>query len=298
MKIDAKKLDAMIGKFIVPEGKKISLKKDFSTAVKLQHINKDELKDALDLGKAQLEKEQDKLYAQRTHGLLVIVQAMDAAGKDSTIKHVMSGVNPQGCQVHSFKAPSSEELDHDYLWRCARVAPERGCIGIFNRSYYEEVLITKVHPEFLVKQNLPAELRGKDVYKRRYEEINAYEKYLVNNGFSVLKFFLNVSKEEQRKRFLERIDLQEKNWKFSPQDAFERERWDDYQNAYQQCISHTSTKHAPWYVMPADYKPLTRLFVAHVIQQTLKDLKLKYPTLSPEGKKQLIEAKKMLEKSN
>ncbi len=296
MKIDTKNLDAMIDKFVAPSGKKFSLKKDFATAIKLQDVSKEELKSALEAGKTLLAKEQDKLYASRSNGLLVVIQAMDAAGKDSTIKHVMSGVNPQGCQVSSFKAPSTEELNHDYLWRCSKVAPERGYIGIFNRSYYEEVLITKVHPEFLVKQNLPPELRDKDIYKRRYEEISSYEKYLVNNGISVLKFFLHVSKDEQRQRFLERIDLQEKNWKFSAQDAFERERWDDYQDAYQQCIANTSTKFAPWYIVPADYKPLTRLFVAHVIYRTLKDLKLKYPAVTAEQKKQLIEAKQMLEK--
>lgn len=296
MKIDTKNLDAMIDQFVAPSGKKISLKKDFATAIKLHDVSKEELKSALEAGKALLSKEQDKLYASRSHGLLVVIQAMDAAGKDSTIKHVMSGVNPQGCQVSSFKAPSTEELNHDYLWRCSRVTPERGYIGIFNRSYYEEVLITKVHPEFLVKQNLPPALRDKNIYKRRYEEISSYEKYLVNNGISVLKFFLHVSKEEQRKRFLERIDLKEKNWKFSAQDAFERERWDDYQDAYQECITNTSTKFAPWYVVPADYKPLTRLFVAHVIYKTLKDLKLKYPAVTAEQKAQLMEAKKMLEK--
>ncbi len=296
MKIDTKNLDAMIDKFVAPSGKQISLKKDFATALKLQDVSKEELKTALEAGKALLAKEQDMLYAERSHGLLVVIQAMDAAGKDSTIKHVMSGVNPQGCQVTSFKAPSTEELNHDYLWRCSRVAPERGYIGIFNRSYYEEVLITKVHPEYLAKQNLPLELRDKDIYKRRYEEISSYEKYLVNNGISVLKFFLHVSKEEQRKRFLERIDLPQKNWKFSAQDALERERWDDYQNAYQQCIEGTSTKFAPWYVVPADYKPLTRLFVAHVIYKTLKDLKLKYPAVTSEQTKQLLEAKQMLEK--
>lgn len=295
MKIDTKNLDAMIDKFVAPSGRKISLKKDFATAVKLHDVTKEDLKAALEVGKAMLSKEQDKLYASRSRGLLVVIQAMDAAGKDSTIKHVMSGVNPQGCQVTSFKAPSTEELNHDYLWRCSKVAPERGYIGIFNRSYYEEVLITKVHPEYLVKQNLPAELRDKNIYKRRYEEISSYEKYLVNNGISVLKFFLHVSKEEQRKRFLERIDLKEKNWKFSAQDAFERERWDDYQNAYQECIASTSTKFAPWYIVPADYKPLTRLFVAHVIYKTLRDLKLKYPAVTPEQKKQLLEAKAMLE---
>lgn len=296
MKIHTKDLDAMIDKFVAPSGKKISLKKDFATAFKLHNISKQEMKEALEAGKVLLEAEQDKLYAARSHGLLVVIQAMDAAGKDSTIKHVMSGVNPQGCQVYSFKAPSTEELNHDYLWRCAKVAPERGFIGIFNRSYYEEVLVTKVHPELLVKQNLPPDLRDKNIYKRRYEEISAYEKYLVNNGILVLKFFLHVSKEEQRKRFLERIDLKEKHWKFSAQDAFERERWDDYQDAYEECITNTSSKYAPWYVVPADYKPLTRLFVAHVIHRTLKELKLKYPAVTAEQKKELLEAKALLEK--
>ncbi|HEY9734600.1 MAG TPA: polyphosphate kinase 2 family protein [Drouetiella sp.] len=296
MKIHTKELDTIIDKFVAPGGKKISLKKDFATSVKLHDISKQELKDALESGKLQLEEEQDKLYAARSHGLLIVIQAMDAAGKDSTIKHVMSGVNPQGCQVYSFKAPSVEELNHDYLWRCAKVAPERGYIGIFNRSYYEEVLVTRVHPELLVKQNLPPDLRDKNIYKRRYEEISSYEKYLVNNGILVLKFFLHVSKEEQRKRFLERIDLKEKHWKFSAQDAFERQRWDDYQDAYEQCISNTSSKYAPWYIVPADYKPLTRLFVAHVIYRTLKNLKLKYPAVTAEQKKELLEAKAMLEK--
>lgn len=296
MKLHTKDLDAIIEKFIAQGGKKISLKKDFATEVKFEDTSKEELTAALEAGKVLLAEEQDKLYAARSHGLLVVIQAMDAAGKDSTIKHVMSGVNPQGCQVHSFKAPSAEELNHDYLWRCAKAAPQRGFIGIFNRSYYEEVLITKVHPEILIKQNLPPELRDKNIYKRRYEEISSYEKYLVNNSICVIKFFLHVSKEQQRKRFLERIELKEKNWKFSAQDAFERERWDDYQEAYEQCIENTSTKHAPWYIVPADYKPLTRLFVAHVIQKTLKDLKLKYPAVSPEEEKALIEARAMLSK--
>lgn len=296
MKLHTKDLDSMIEKFVAPGGKKISLKKDFATEVKFDGISKEELTEALEAGKLLLAKEQDKLYAARSHGLLVVIQAMDAAGKDSTIKHVMSGVNPQGCQVHSFKAPSTEELNHDYLWRCARVVPERGYIGIFNRSYYEEVLITKVHPEILIKQNLPPDLRDKNIFKRRYEEISAFEKYLVNNGIIVIKFFLHVSKEEQRKRFLERINLTEKNWKFSAQDAFERERWSDYQDAYEQCIANTSTKYAPWYIVPADYKPLTRLFVAHVIQRTLNDLKLKYPAVTPEQKEELLKAKEMLTK--
>ncbi|HEY9679746.1 MAG TPA: PPK2 family polyphosphate kinase [Drouetiella sp.] len=295
MKVDAKNLDAIVEKLIVPDSEKISLKKDFATELK-HNFSKDELKETLANGIKLLAEQQDKLYAQHTYGLLILIQAMDAAGKDSTIKHVMSGINPQGCDVYSFKSPSSEELSHDYLWRCSKAAPERGKIVIFNRSYYEEVLVTKVHPNLLLKQNIPEELRDKDIYERRYEEIRNYEKYLVNNGFPVVKIFLNVSKEEQRKRFLDRIDLQEKNWKFNVGDAFERERWDDYQNAYEHCIGGTSTKHSPWYVVPADYKPLARLLVGYIIFKELKKLKLKYPEVDAETRKQILEAKKMLSK--
>jgi PPK2 family polyphosphate:nucleotide phosphotransferase len=220
---------------------------------------------------------------------------MDAAGKDGTIKHVMSGVNPQGCQVFSFKAPSSEELDHDYLWRCFRALPERGRIGIFNRSYYEEVLIARVHPEILAGQQLPESLKDKQIWNRRFEEINNFEKYLVNNGIIVLKFFLNVSKQAQKKRFLERIDLPEKNWKFSAGDAKERAFWDDYMNAYEDMFNHTSTEWAPWHIIPADHKWFTRLAVATVITNQLKSLNLKYPTVNEAHKKDLVEAKALLE---
>jgi PPK2 family polyphosphate:nucleotide phosphotransferase len=223
------------------------------------------------------------------------LQAMDAAGKDGVIKHVMSGVNPQGTQVYSFKAPSAEELDHTYLWRNFKALPERGRIGIFNRSYYEEVLVVRVHPEILDRQQLPPELKGKDIWKRRFEEINHFEEYLVDNGTIVLKFFLNVSKEEQKKRFLERIDRPEKNWKFSSADAKERQRWDDYQAAYEDLLNHTSTKHAPWYVVPADHKWFSRLAVGAVILRTLKDLKLAYPNIDEAQRQELLKAKEMLE---
>jgi PPK2 family polyphosphate:nucleotide phosphotransferase len=220
---------------------------------------------------------------------------MDAAGKDSTIKHVMSGVNPQGCQVFSFKAPSEEELDHDYLWRSMRALPERGRIGIFNRSYYEELLIVRVHPEILKKQQLPSFPKGDQIWKQRFEEINNFEKYLVNNGVIILKFFLNVSKSVQRKRFLERIDSPEKNWKFSASDLQERFFWNDYMNAYEEVFNHTSTEFAPWYIVPADRKWFTRLIVADIICQKLQELNLQYPKISEEYKRKLSEAKKALE---
>jgi PPK2 family polyphosphate:nucleotide phosphotransferase len=238
---------------------------------------------------------QDKLYAQDRWSVLIVFQAMDAAGKDGTIKHVMSGLNPQGCQVYSFKAPSAEELDHDYLWRCFKALPERGRIGIFNRSYYEEVLVTRVHPEIIQAQKLPDEFRDKKIYERRYDEINATERYLHLNGTLILKFFLNVSRQEQKKRFLERIDKPEKNWKFSLNDAKERAHWKKYMQAYEDCFRSTSTKHAPWYVIPADDKPTMRLLVAGVIARAMKDLKLAYPKVSEEHRKSLLEAKQMLE---
>jgi PPK2 family polyphosphate:nucleotide phosphotransferase len=212
---------------------------------------------------------QDVLYAQDTRSLLLIVQAMDAAGKDGVIKHVMSGVNPQGCQVVSFKSPSAEELDHDYLWRCAKQVPERGRIGIFNRSYYEEVLVVRVHPEILAGERIPADKKGKGIWKDRYEQINNFEKYLADNGTTILKFFLHVSKKEQKKRFLERIDTPEKNWKFSAADIRERQHWDEYMKAYEEALSATSTPWAPWYVVPSDKKWFTRTLVADVIVQAL-----------------------------
>jgi len=238
--------------------------------------------------------EQDKLYAQDRRSLLLVFQAMDAAGKDGTIKHVMSGVNPQGCQVVAFKQPSAEDLDHDWMWRCWKHLPERGRIGIFNRSYYEEVLVVRVHPELLDHQKIPP-LARENIWQRRYEQINAFEKYLFENGVIVLKFFLNVSKEEQKKRFLERIDRPEKNWKFCTADVKERGFWDDYQQAYEDCLNHTSTDWAPWFVIPADAKWFTRLAVSEIIVRALKRLNLRYPEVSEIRRQELQEIRKLLE---
>lgn len=238
---------------------------------------------------------QNILYAQNTYALLIIFQAMDAAGKDSTIKHVMSGVNPQGCQVYSFKQPSAEELDHDYLWRTMKALPERGRVGIFNRSYYEETLVVRVHPELLKKQQLPHIPQDNRIWQQRFEEINNFEKYLVNNGIIILKFFLNVSKSEQKKRFLARIETPEKNWKFSASDAIERAFWDDYMQAYEDIFNHTSTESAPWYIIPAESKWFTRLVVADIICSKLKELNLKYPAVTEEHQRQLLKAKELLE---
>jgi PPK2 family polyphosphate:nucleotide phosphotransferase len=220
---------------------------------------------------------------------------MDAAGKDGVIKHVMSGVNPQGCQVYSFKAPSVEELDHDFLWRTNQRIPERGRIGIFNRSYYEEVLVVRVHPDIMARERIPQELVSKDIWKERFEDICSYERYLSRNGVVIRKFFLNVSRKEQKKRFLERLDKPEKNWKFSAADLKERECWDDYMDAYEEMINNTATKHAPWYVVPADNKWFTRSVVSAAIIDTLQDLKVAYPTVAPEMKKQLEAAKAELQ---
>ncbi|MBE9219556.1 polyphosphate kinase 2 family protein [Dolichospermum flos-aquae] len=281
--------------YIVKPGSQISLVKDYNPGYKCEFHQKGDAVRKLKAGILQLAKYQDILYAQNNYSLLIIFQAMDAAGKDSTIKHVMSGVNPQGCQVFSFKAPSEEELDHDYLWRSMRALPERGRIGIFNRSYYEELLIVRVHPEILKKQQLPIFPKGDQIWKQRFEEINNFEKYLVNNGVIVLKFFLNVSKSVQRKRFLERIDSPEKNWKFSASDLQERFFWNDYMNAYEEVFNHTSTEFAPWYIIPADRKWFTRLIVADIICQKLQELNLQYPKISEEYKRKLSEAKKALE---
>jgi PPK2 family polyphosphate:nucleotide phosphotransferase len=239
---------------------------------------------------------QDKLYAQDRWAVLLIFQAMDAAGKDGAIKHVMSGINPQGCQVYSFKTPSTEELDHDFLWRSVQRVPERGRIGIFNRSYYEEVLVVRVHPEILASQRIPQELASKDIWHDRFQDIASYERYLSRNGVVVRKFFLNVSRKEQKKRFLERLEHPEKNWKFSAADIKERECWDDYMSAYEDMIRHTSTKEAPWYVIPADQKWFTRAVVAAAIIDTLDDLKLAYPSVDPAKKEDLKSARLQLEK--
>jgi PPK2 family polyphosphate:nucleotide phosphotransferase len=234
------------------------------------------------------------LYAQDSWAVLLIFQAMDAAGKDGTIKHVMSGVNPQGCQVTSFKSPSAEDLDHDYLWRCVKSLPARGHIGIFNRSYYEETLVVRVHPEFLEKQKVPPELVTKDIWKERYKDIRSFERYLTRNGVVIRKFFLHVSKKEQKKRFLDRLENPEKNWKFSANDAKERGFWDDYMQAYEDMIRHTATKDAPWYVVPADNKWFTRLVVAAAVVGTLGSLDLRYPKVGAEKLKEFAAAKRSL----
>jgi PPK2 family polyphosphate:nucleotide phosphotransferase len=241
---------------------------------------------------------QEKLYAQDQWAVLLVVQAMDAAGKDSLIKHVMSGVNPQGCEVTSFKQPSAEELNHDYLWRAARRLPERGHIGVFNRSYYEEVLVVRIHQEFLEKQHLPRELVTKKIWKQRFEDIRNFEQYLTRNGVMIRKFFLHVSKEEQKRRFMARLDEPEKNWKFSDADVHERRYWDDYMNAYEDMIRHTSTPDAPWYVVPADHKWFTHIAVSSAIIQTLEDMDLQFPKVDKERRKQLEAARQALQNSN
>lgn len=281
--------------FQVPANKKISLQKDYDPGLLPDNLDKQEAEIELKKGVESLARLQDVLYAQNTYGVLIIFQAMDAAGKDSTIKHVMSGINPQGCQVYNFKTPTYEHLDHDYLWRYSRFMPERGRIGIFNRSYYEEVLIARVRPEILANQQLPYIPKGEKLWHQRFEEINQFEKYLTNNGVIVLKFFLNISKVEQKKRFLKRIDTPEKNWKFSLSDVEDRNLWDNYQTAYEEVFNNTSTNNAPWYIIPADRKWYTRLVVADIIDRQLLDLGLKYPSVSKEHQILLQQARVALE---
>jgi PPK2 family polyphosphate:nucleotide phosphotransferase len=281
--------------FRITDGKSFRLKQvDPANTLSFDSDDKPKAQQALEAGVELLAKLQDKLYAQDRWAVLIIFQAMDAAGKDGAIKHVMSGVNPQGCEVSSFKSPSAEELDHDFLWRCAKRVPERGRIGIFNRSYYEETLVVRVHQNYLEGQKLPLDVKTKDLWKRRYQDITSFERYLSHNGVLVLKFFLHVSKEEQRQRFLARIDDPGKNWKFSLGDVREREHWDEYMDAYEDTIRHTASKHAPWYVVPADNKWFTRLVVASAIVTNLNALDLDYPTLNEEELKRLAEAKKSL----
>jgi PPK2 family polyphosphate:nucleotide phosphotransferase len=256
--------------------------------------DKPRAKEALAMGVDLLAELQDMLYAQDRWAVLLIFQAMDAAGKDGAIKHVLSGVNPQGCQVFSFKAPTSEDLDHDYLWRCLRHLPERGRIGIFNRSYYEETLVVRVHRELLEKQKLPPGLVTKDIWNDRFQDIRSFERYLTRNGVVIRKFFLHVSNKEQKKRFLERIEEPEKNWKFSVNDAKEREHWDEYMEAYEDMIQNTATKGAPWYVVPADNKWFTRVVVAAAVIDALADLDLHYPNVSNGKLKELAAAKRAL----
>ena len=256
--------------------------------------DKNRARKALTDGVKALSELQDKLYAQGKWAVLLIFQAMDAAGKDGAIKHVMSGVNPQGCQVFSFKSPSSEELDHDYLWRCMKRLPNRGNIGIFNRSYYEEVLVVRVHPGFLAKQRIPPQLVGKDIWAERFEDIRNFEQYLGRNGVVVRKFFLHVSKKEQKRRFLDRIDDPMKNWKFASSDTAERDFWDKYMKAYEEMIRETATKHAPWYVVPADNKWFTRVIVAAAVIEALADLDLGYPKVDEKKMRELAAAKAKL----
>jgi PPK2 family polyphosphate:nucleotide phosphotransferase len=291
----AERIAELIKPLRVKPGSKVNLAKDFDPGYKAGFLKKKDGAGLLKTGIAMLADYQARLAAQDTYGVLVCLQALDAGGKDGTIRHVMSGVNPQGVQVTGFKVPSAEELDHDYLWRYARHLPARGDIGIFNRSHYEEVLVVRVHPENLDRQRLPAGAKRKGIWERRYREINDWERYLADNGIRVVKMFLNVSKEEQRRRFLRRIELPEKNWKFSASDVGERGHWDAYQRAYSEMLSHTSTESAPWYVLPADHKWFTRLCAAAVIAQTLIDIDPHYPAPDPDARQELEQARHELE---
>jgi PPK2 family polyphosphate:nucleotide phosphotransferase len=288
-------LDKFVKQFRVEPGGKVNLAKDYDPdstgGYEKKSIDEDEL---LEQGIQVLADYQEKLYAENSRALLVVLQALDAAGKDSAIAHVMTGVNPTGCQVSSFKAPSADELEHGFLWRAVRKLPERGMIGIFNRSYYEEVLVVRVHPAFLVPQRLPPSSMGEGLWKRRFEEINGFEKYLVDQGTEVVKIFLNVSKEEQKQRQLERIDTPEKNWKFSAGDIDERAYWDQYMKAFEDVFDNTSTKWAPWYIVPADHKWFTRLAVAGIIGQKLIEMDPKYPVVSDDARKAMLAAREKL----
>jgi PPK2 family polyphosphate:nucleotide phosphotransferase len=291
-----KKLHSLATMYRVDNGKKFALK-DFDPAdtAGLPKEFKAESEQLLQRSKELLADLQDKLYAQDRWALLLIFQAMDAAGKDGTIKHVMSGVNPQGCEVFSFKSPSQEELAHGYMWRTSKRVPPRGKIGIFNRSYYEEVLVVKVHPELLEAERLPEACVGDNIWKERYEDIADFERYATRNGIAVRKFFLNISKEEQKRRFLARLEEPEKNWKFSAADVRERGYWDQYQKAYESMIQHTSSKRAPWFVVPADNKWFTRLVVSTVVVHALLEMKLDYPKVSAEKRRELAAVKRELE---
>lgn len=287
-------MDAM--RFRVRPGQRVNLR-DWDPGDTRPFKNKRKAHGRLEQGIDRMVALQEKLYAQDRWSVLLIFQAMDAAGKDSAIKHVMSGVNPQGTEVSSFKRPSEEELDHDYLWRTTKALPERGRIGIFNRSYYEELLVVRVHPEVLARQKMPAPLVTPRIWSQRFEDINAFEQYLARNGTLILKFFLHVSREEQRRRLLERLDQPAKNWKFEIGDLPERERWDDYRRAYEQVLSKTSTRAAPWFIVPADHKWFTRVAIADIVVAGLDSLNLAFPKLTPVQAKALVEARKQLETS-
>jgi PPK2 family polyphosphate:nucleotide phosphotransferase len=280
-------------RFRITDGGDFQLKR-FDPAGTWKLKSKEHAQELLEQSIGQLSEMQEKLYAQENWALLLVFQAMDAAGKDGTIKHVMSGVNPQGCEVYSFKAPTSEELDHDFLWRCQRRLPARGRIGIFNRSYYEEVLVVRVHREWLDKQKLPRSLVTHKIWKQRFEDIVAFERHLARNGVVVRKFFLHVSREEQKQRFLERLEQPEKNWKFSLADTRERQYWSHYMRAYEDMIRHTASAHAPWHVVPADHKWYTRLVVASVIVETLQSLRLQYPPVDAAKRRELAAARAAL----
>jgi PPK2 family polyphosphate:nucleotide phosphotransferase len=285
--------------FRVTKGSKFRLKDvDPGDTLHLQSEDKPRAKEVLSNGVQLLAELQDMLYAQDRWAVLIILQAMDAAGKDGTIKHIMSGVNPQGCQVHSFKSPSPEELDHDYLWRCMKALPNKGNIGIFNRSYYEETLVVRVHKEYLANEKLPRELVTRNIWKERFQDIRSFERYLTRNGIIIRKFYLHVSKEEQERRFMERIENPEKNWKFSASDVKERQHWDDYMEAFEDMIRNTATEEAPWYVVPADNKWFTRLVVAAAIIDALASLGLHYPKVDDKKLEELAAAKKSMLSEN
>jgi PPK2 family polyphosphate:nucleotide phosphotransferase len=293
--IKTENLRKFIKPYRITEGKNFKLKDiDPGDTGDFDKDDKVRITETLEEGIKVLRTLQEKLYADDKWGVLLIFQAMDAAGKDGAIKHVFSGINPQGCQVTSFKSPSSEELDHDFLWRCTKNLPERGRIGIFNRSYYEEVLVVKVHPEFLAAQKLPAEVSDGNLWKKRYQDISQFEKYLHNNGILVLKFFLHVSKKEQKERFMERLDNPDKNWKFSTADVKERQHWDEYQEAYEEMIRNTASEHAPWFVVPADKKWYTRAVVAAAVIEAIDSLNPQFPKLDEKKLADLASARKAL----
>jgi PPK2 family polyphosphate:nucleotide phosphotransferase len=291
----AQKINRLIDPLRIAPGSKIVLARDCDPGYKAGWLTKQDGEEQLRLGVEMLAEYQDRLAAQDTFGVLVVLQGIDAAGKDGTIRHVMSGVNPQGVTVHSFKVPSEEELSHDYLWRYAEHLPSRGQIGIFNRSHYEEVLVVRVHPELLERQRLPNSSMRRDVWKRRYREINDWERYLVENGIRIVKLFLNLSREEQRRRFLERIDTPDKNWKFSAADVREREHWEEYQTAFSEMLSHTSTKWAPWYVIPADHKWFAHIAVGSALVRTLMEIDPHYPEVSARTRRELKQVRAELE---
>ena len=293
-KSDEEKVRECAKPYRIDDGKSFRLK-DIDPGDTNGFSSREIAEQALKRGVLELSKMQEKLYAQDHRALLLIFQAMDAAGKDGAIKHVMSGINPQGCQVYSFKSPSSQELDHDFFWRTNICLPERGRIGIFNRSYYEEVLAVRVHREFLEKQKLPPELITKNIWKERFEDINSFERYATRNGITIRKFFLHLSKDEQKKRFLERLANPDKNWKYSLADTRERGYWADYMEAYEDMVRHTATEHAPWYVVPADNKWFTRLVVASAIRDALEEMKLSFPKVDAEQRKELEAARAVLE---